>query len=112
MKIHFKISTPTLTPLTEHLFPGDGKEAVAFILCGHVKKNNEWILLAHEVIPLKYDECIERRTNFVKWQTSALRALLDKAEKENLAIVKVHCFITNSCVKIHLTFNWRRWLSS
>jgi len=48
-------------------------------------------LLAHEVIPLRYDECIERRANFVKWQTSALRPVLDRAEKENLAIVKVHC---------------------
>lgn len=91
MKIHFKISTPSLNSLSEHLFPGDGKEAVAFILCGHVKRNNKWILLAHEVIPLSYDECVERKANFVRWKTTELTPVLDRAEKENLAIVKVHC---------------------
>ena len=60
-------------------------------MCGHVKRKNEWILLAHEVIPLRYDACVERRDNFVKWKTTELIPVLDRAEKENLAIVKVHC---------------------
>lgn len=91
MNIKFRISAPTLDDLNEHLFPGDGKEAVAFILCGHLKQGNETILLAHKVVPLSYDSCPIREYDRVHWLTSEITPILIEAEKNNLAIVKVHC---------------------
>lgn len=91
MTIAFRISDPTMVELNKHLFPGDGKEAVAFILCGHIKRDTKTTLLAHKVIPLSYDSCVIREYDYVQWLTDELVPILNQAEKENLAVVKVHC---------------------
>ncbi|MBL1320846.1 MAG: ThiF family adenylyltransferase [Methylophaga sp.] len=91
MNIKFRISAPTLVQLNQHLFSGDGNEAVAFILCGHLRNEEETVLLAHKVIPLSYESCPVRKPDKVTWITKELATILNIAEKENLAIVKVHC---------------------
>ncbi|QYJ89674.1 HesA/MoeB/ThiF family protein [Shewanella halotolerans] len=90
MSIKFKITDSAMVELDKHLFPGDDKEAVAFVLCGHVVGDKETILLAHKVVPLSYDSCSVREHDFVKWLTKELVPILNEAEKENLAVVKVH----------------------
>jgi molybdopterin/thiamine biosynthesis adenylyltransferase len=90
MSIKFKITANAMLTLNEHLFPGDGKEAIAFVLCGHVADDKETILLAHKVIPLSYASCSVRKHDFVRWRTQDLVSILNEAEKSNLAIVKVH----------------------
>jgi molybdopterin/thiamine biosynthesis adenylyltransferase len=90
MSIKFKITDSAMVELNDHLFPGDGKEAVAFVLCGHVVDDNETILLAHKVIPLSYASCSVRKHDYVRWLTQELVPILNQAEKENLAVVKVH----------------------
>ncbi|MCS6115938.1 ThiF family adenylyltransferase [Shewanella baltica] len=90
MSIKFKITDSTIAQLNEHLFPDDGKEAVAFVLCGHVIDDTYTILLAHKVIPLSYDSCLVRKHDYVQWLTQDFVPILNEAEKNNLAIVKVH----------------------
>lgn len=80
--------------LQNHLFPGDGCEAVAVAICGRKKVGNETKLLVHELIPIPYSECYERRPDVVKWSTKIIIPHLEKASKKGLAILKIHCHPT------------------
>jgi hypothetical protein len=75
--------------LRKHLLPGDGKEAVAVILCGRHEDDDRSILLGHELILIPHDEC-ERDSNFIKWKTTRVVPFFERLEKDNFAIVKIH----------------------
>ncbi|MCG7566605.1 ThiF family adenylyltransferase [Pseudoalteromonas sp. CnMc7-15] len=90
MNVELKISSPTLAELNNHLFPGDGKEAVAFILCGSHVTSKRTILLAHKVIPIPFEDCVLREKDRVVWKTTALQHILNEAENNNWAVIKVH----------------------
>jgi hypothetical protein len=75
--------------LRDHLFPGDGKEAVALVLCGRYEDDNYSILLGHDVLLIPHDEC-ERDEHFVKWKTQRALPFFEKVERYNFAIVKIH----------------------
>ncbi|MFH6966560.1 ThiF family adenylyltransferase [Flavobacterium sp. FlaQc-28] len=75
--------------LQQHLFPGDGKEAVAVVLCGRYERDGISILLTHKIELIPHNEC-ERDSNFVRWKTERIIPLLEEAEKHNLAILKIH----------------------
>lgn len=75
--------------LREHLFPGDGLEAAAVLVCTrfageHLK------LLAKHLILVPYDECTERDANYITWPGSYLEQGIDLAEGESLSIILVH----------------------
>lgn len=76
--------------LHEHLFPGDGNEAVAFALCGRHRAFDHDVLLVQEVCPVPYDQCPVRAPDRVTWRTAALEPVLTKAAAQRLAVVKVH----------------------
>jgi hypothetical protein len=75
--------------LRQHLFPGDGKEAVALILCGRHEDDERSILLGHEVLLIPHNEC-EREADFIKWKTTRAVPFFEMVEKYNFAIVKIH----------------------
>ena len=75
--------------LKNHLFPGDGKEAVAVLLCGRHETDEASILLSHQIVLIPHEEC-ERDENFVKWKTERVISFLEEVEKRNFAIVKIH----------------------
>lgn len=75
--------------LKSHLFPGDGLEAVALLLCGRRSGKDRHCLSVMEVVVIPYDEC-ERLSDRVTWPTALLEPLLQRAAKESLAVVKVH----------------------
>lgn len=77
--------------LYSHLFPGDGNEAVAILLCGRSQFQGNHALLVQEVIPVPYEVCIERKPDFVHWPTDFINPLLEKAAKRHLALIKIHC---------------------
>jgi len=77
--------------LYDHLFPGDGNEAVAILLCGRSQFQGRHMLLVREVIPVPYEVCIERRPDYVHWPTDFINPLLEKAVKWHMALVKIHC---------------------
>ncbi|MBS1489671.1 MAG: ThiF family adenylyltransferase [Bacteroidetes bacterium] len=75
--------------LRKHLLPGDGKEAVAVILCGRHEDAGRSILLGHELMLIPHAEC-ERDRNFIKWKTTRVVPFFERVEKDNFAIVKIH----------------------
>lgn len=85
-----RISGKHFQGLKNHLFPGDGKEAVAIALCGRSKFKNTHTLLLKELHLIPYEECIERREDFVHWSTESIRPLIEKAAQKGLAILKIH----------------------
>ncbi|MDO6719710.1 ThiF family adenylyltransferase [Psychrosphaera sp. 1_MG-2023] len=91
MSIKFKLSSQTISELHSCLYNGDGKETVAFVLCGTAITNEQVIILAHEVVALSSESYLDRKSDFVRWSTFELKPLLDRAEKESLSIVKFHC---------------------
>lgn len=86
-----RISGKHFHQLKQHLFPGDGKEAVAIALCGRSEFKGNHTLLLQELYPIPYDKCFERREDFVHWPTDFINPLLEKAIKKGLAILKIHC---------------------
>ena len=53
--------------LIEHLYPGDGKEAVAIAACSYERKPAEGLFDIHEVLPIPLDRCISRSRCLVQW---------------------------------------------
>lgn len=72
-----------------HLFPGDKKEAVAIVLCGQFVTTDLNILLVKEIFPIPYEECL-REEDYVSWKTEGITHLLEKANEENLSVLKIH----------------------
>lgn len=75
--------------LTGHLFPGDGLEAVALLLCGRRRGADRHCLSVMDVISVPHEQC-QRREHRITWPTTALETLLSRAADEGLAVVKVH----------------------
>jgi proteasome lid subunit RPN8/RPN11 len=75
--------------LREHLFPGDGLEAAAILVCTrhegeHVK------LLSKHLILVPHTECEQREANYISWPGRYLEQAIDLAENESLSIILVH----------------------
>jgi hypothetical protein len=89
MQYQLRISGKHYEALKAHLFPGDEKEAVAVALCGRHEHETLSILLVHEVQLIPHEEC-ERDEDFIRWKTDRIIPLLERAEKNNLGILKIH----------------------
>lgn len=89
MHYQLRIAGKHYKSLQQHLFPGDGKEAVAVALCGRYERDGISILLTHQIELIPHDEC-ERDPNFIHWRTERIIPFLELAEKENFAILKIH----------------------
>lgn len=74
--------------LHRHLFPGDGLEAVALLLCGR-RAGRRHRLFVREVIPIAHDQC-RRTADRVTWSTELLPALLERADKKGMSVLKIH----------------------
>lgn len=87
MKYHFKISKKHIDSLKEHLYPGDGLEAVSIAVCGRSRSGNTF--LVHNILHIPHEEC-ERAIDLVKWPTTIVGEELPFLVKRNLALFKVH----------------------
>lgn len=90
--VHMRISGVHAEQLQQHLFPGDGKEAVAFALCGRHRGADADVLLVQEVVLVPYDDCPIRRPDQITWRTEAIEKHLLQASMATpkLGIVKFH----------------------
>lgn len=77
------------TSLREHLFPGDGKEAAAILICTRAPSSN-LKLLAQEVILVPHTECSVRTPDKLTWPGEYLEAAIDKALAGKRSILLVH----------------------
>ncbi|MEQ1783241.1 MAG: ThiF family adenylyltransferase, partial [Hyphomonadaceae bacterium] len=74
--------------LKRHLFPGDGREAAAIVLCkdaGFARNR----LLAHTIFLIPHDEC-QRASDRLTWPGEWLSRAIDVAEAESLSIILTH----------------------
>jgi hypothetical protein len=90
MKTLLRLSGKHYGELRSHLFPPDGKEAVAVILCGRLAGVGQHVLCSHQVIPIPYEACTERTPLRVSWPTSLLLPHMPIAMRRGLAVVKIH----------------------
>lgn len=88
--VHLRIAGVHAEELRSHLFPGDGKEAVAFALCGRHRAPNHDVLLVQKVVLVPYADCPIRTPDRVTWRTDAIEPLLREAAQGNLGVVKFH----------------------
>ena len=89
MKYQLRFSGKHYQDLQQHLFPGDGKEAVAVVLCGRYEQEDLSMLLSHKIELIPHDECT-RDKEFIKWKTDRIISLIDVASQSDMAILKIH----------------------
>lgn len=75
--------------LHQHLFPGDGKESAAILLCNR-NEGSRLKLLVKEIIPVPDDECESRKNDFISWPGLYLEKAIDAAESASMSIILVH----------------------
>lgn len=76
--------------LRSHLFPGDGNEAVALALCGRGSSPDRETLVCQRLIPVPYEQCIQRTACRVQWRSDILAPVFVEASQKELALVKIH----------------------
>ena len=76
--------------LKEHLYPGDGKEAVALLLAGRRAGSERHVLCVRELLLIPHEECFDRSIDEVRWPTTRLHERLPSIGQKNLAVIKVH----------------------
>lgn len=89
MKTALALTEEFHSQLYEHLYPGDGLEAVAVCLCGRLESMHATKLMVTRVVPIPYEVCI-RQYGQIKWSTEPIVELIAEAAEKNLAILKVH----------------------
>ncbi len=90
MQITLTLTESQHRHLRELLYPGDGLESVALMLCGRRAGANRHKLVVRQIIPLPDSAYIDRAPDRVSWKTDILITLLNEAAKSQLAVVKVH----------------------
>lgn len=75
--------------LRRHLFPGDGLEAVAFLVCGR-RPGARHRLSVRRVELVPHARCSVRAPDRVTWPTDVLPPLLAEAERRGDALIKIH----------------------
>lgn len=76
--------------LKSFLFPGDGKEAVALLLCSRRDGDRRHRLVVREIHGIPYDQCTKRTTTLVTWSPDYIDGILERASAERLSVIKVH----------------------
>ena len=95
MKKHKPDVTLSLTAhqhlrLRLHLFPGDGMESAAIILCRCRAGSLRHRLLVSEIHEIPQEACSQRSEVSITWNTDLIVSLLDRAEAEGLSVLKIH----------------------
>ena len=72
----------------QHLFPGDGLEAAAVLVCTSTP-GPRLRLLVRDVVLVPHEQCI-REPHELKWPGSSIEEAIDLAEKGDLTIVLLH----------------------
>lgn len=68
--------------LKSFLFPGDGKEAVAVLLCRRRNGDRRRRLVVREIHDIPYDECVRRTATMVTWSPDYIAGILERAAAE------------------------------
>ena len=92
METVFALSGRQHAELQQHLYPGDGHEGVALVLCGRGRTAERERLVARRVIPIPPDEVTVRAPDAIEWSVEDhVLPLVEEMERDDLALVVVHC---------------------
>jgi len=75
--------------LQRHLFPGDGKEAAAVLVCTWVPGKRQRLLVRH-VIPVPYAACSRRDEESITWPSDYIEHGIALAERRQLTLILIH----------------------
>ena len=75
--------------LRGHLFPGDGREAAAILLCTRTP-TPRLRLLVKEVVTVPHDECRHRGQDRISWPGRYIEEAIDRGEQEGLSVILLH----------------------
>jgi hypothetical protein len=89
MNTSLRMTQSQYEELHAHLFPGDGLEAVALLVCGRREDAERPVLTVHRIVPVPYDQCV-RKWESVTWPTDLVDDLLVQYSGKRQAIVKIH----------------------
>lgn len=89
MSVSLTLTENQYAQLHAHLFPGDGLEAVALLLCGRATYQRRERLIVSEIHSVPHERCT-RAWDRITWPTDMLPNLLQHAERRNLSLVKIH----------------------
>lgn len=95
MRYSLRLTEAQHSELRAHLFPGDGNEAVAILLCGRREGESRHIFTVRKIVTVPYDLC-DRHPHRVTWPTSFVEQLVMETWGKRQAIIKVHCH-PNGC---------------
>jgi len=85
-----RFTSQQVAELQAHLFPGDGNEAVALVLCGRRDAPDTHVLSAHKLFFIPHNKCHERGPLRVHWPTELGRPIYDEAMRKHMAVLKIH----------------------
>lgn len=75
--------------LLDHLFPSDGLEAAAIMLCARGVGDRKR-LVVREIIAVPHERCAVREPDFITWPGDFIEQAIDRGEKDGLTIILVH----------------------
>ncbi|NOZ51694.1 MAG: ThiF family adenylyltransferase [Gammaproteobacteria bacterium] len=73
--------------LRVHLFPGDGLEAAAILIC---VRSAEHRFVVSQIIPVAHADCRIRLPDRISWPGSTLEAAIDCAASNSLSMILIH----------------------
>ena len=74
--------------LRQHLFPGDGLEAAALLLCAQVGERRQK-LLGREILAVPHNRCARAR-DFITWPGEYVETAIDQAARHGDVVLAVH----------------------
>lgn len=77
------------TALYSYLFPGDGLESAAILICRFVGPERERMIV-REVLNVHDTSCSVRKRNFISWPGESIEDAIDAAEADGDAIILIH----------------------
>jgi hypothetical protein len=89
MKTTLRLTGRQHSALANHLYPGDGMEAVSIGICGRHRGVHAHTLTLQKLLHIPYEECHRTGTG-VTWSTRRLEELLVQAIERDMAVVKFH----------------------
>jgi proteasome lid subunit RPN8/RPN11 len=73
--------------LHQHLFPGDGLEAAAIILCAQSSVSR---YVVKDILLVEHSTCRIRTHDFISWPGTSIEDAIDMADQHNLSIILMH----------------------
>ncbi len=89
MRYHLRMAGAPWSALRAHLFPGDGFEAVALLLCGLHRGEDLTALCVRDVRLVPHESC-RREPDLLTWPVEFGLPFYEEALKRDCAVVKIH----------------------